>query len=785
MFKSKLNMTQASFEAPESNSKKRKRHRETLSCLPCRDRKVACNREQPCSSCIRHKRTQDCVFVSEPIRKDSTGSNNGAASGTEQPHHDAHSRQLTRKETLDERITRMEKAVGAIDQARSRVIPAVDGTADSHGKVSFNVPDSSTAVDLQPPIRNNIFAQGRLASKTSRATYYVGSAAWTIPSPYNAFFEHEKVEQQLWGHLRRLHWVTKQLKSQTVQHETIMSVGDPSHIDDTPILNALPGDDECLVLVQRFLDSVNQIFPVVPRASFVRELHQFFADRSAASEAWVALLTAIIAVGYDISIHPLPNGTYNPDRDRLYQLTRMAQNATFAAAAKTHRPPLTVFQALLAVIIAKRFHFHWIDSNDGLSGLLGVAQRLAFSIGLHRDPRLAKQSFEAEDSLLREKVFSTYLLLEFHHSLECGHPFLLRPSDFDVRNPGGLSSPKDRHLSEFMKIFPTLATGLQFTHSNNYKPHTSEITQILQSFIAAADRLAVRPGTQETTVVSIIEMIQSSIVPTLVNRLHVAMLNIIMEHGAPDFRQRVTNDMYKPAFAIIDLMDTLMNIVNKIPVAEVRSGLQKIVFMTMRSSLYNACAYLLLFLKLSLSDTTLLNLRGPTSAALDSSFVLRKLRTMAEWSTCGFTWSFQLIKEGGGFNAYLHAVQALYRIYVETGTCDLDILSADGVKVIEAMAKGIEETYERAGYTLGPGDQPVVAIPENLRGSTSSVQESPTSFLNELDPLFFENWDWPWTDLIAGSESSWSTPATHDKVDNQFDWYENRLGSGQGGGEDV
>lgn len=487
----------------------------------------------------------------------------------------------------------------------------------------------------------------------------------------------------------------------------------------------------------------------------MRDLEQFFANRAAARESWLALLAGILAIGYDIPIIPLPDGTLGASRERLYQLTCVAQRMAFTAATQTHRPPLSSFQALLAVILAKKLHFEWIDGNNGLSGLLGLAQRLVFTMGLHRDPRLAQNAFEAEDRLLREKVFSTYLILEYQQSLETGIPFLLRPADFDVRNPGGPDSLKDKHLADFMKVFPTLAKGLHITHSANTKVRQDEVAAILQA-LSTSDK----PATARTKVkpAEVIEQLVTSFVPNTVNRLHVALLDILLEQGTADIRQRLTTDMYKPAFALIDQYIDTMKSVETIVQPDVREALQKVVYMCMRTSMFNAACYVMVFLKLSLSDSSLLSLRGPASAALDSSFVFRKLRSVAEYSACGFTWSFQVIKETAGFNAHLNAVQALYRIYVETGEGDPDLLSEDGQKIIAAMAKGLEDTYERAGMTIGPGDEPTVDLPPSLTASRGSNSNSPNDFFKHMDPLLFENWDWPWTDLVGDADTMWSTP---------------------------
>lgn len=552
-----------------------------------------------------------------------------------------------------------------------------------------------------------------------------------------------------------------------------MHIGVPQG-DQVPLLNLLPCDAICSILVLRYLDSVNQIYPIVPRAAFHEELKQFYRDRSAASEGWLALLGGIVAIGYYITILPFPDGSFIPDRAKLVELSTIAQQMAFSAASKTHRPPMVVFQALLIAIINKRLQFQWIDSNDSLSSLLGVAQRLCFSMGLHRDPRLAKNALQQDDAILREKLFCTYLILEFQHSLESGIPFLLRPSDFDVRNPGGFGSLRDKHLCEFMRAFPALAAGLQLTHSNATKPRPGEVNKILHQLQAATKNSVHVASSSDGPEIEAVRRLQAAFVPTLANRLHVALLNVLLEHGTPAIRQQVTTDMYKPPLAILDQLNDLMETAEKEQEPDVRSALQKIIWSATRSASFNAGSYLLCFLKAALCDQTLLTLRGPPSMAHESSFIFRKLRALVDWAAKTFDWgSYQPIKETGGFNAYLYAVEALYRVYVETGSCDPDLMSENGAVVVDAMGSGIEDIYERAGLRIGPGENPVVALPKSLGGrKISQTTSTPDFMLNDLDPLFFEQWDWPWQDLIPNSETSWSTPANQSLSDGTMNGYE-------------
>lgn len=62
-----------------ASAKKRSRVRPMVSCLECRKKKLRCDRLQPCSACIKGRRTESCVFssVAPPRELPKYRANNG------------------------------------------------------------------------------------------------------------------------------------------------------------------------------------------------------------------------------------------------------------------------------------------------------------------------------------------------------------------------------------------------------------------------------------------------------------------------------------------------------------------------------------------------------------------------------------------------------------------------------------------------------------------------------------------------------------------------------------
>lgn len=64
---------------------KRKRNRTSISCAPCRNRKVLCDRGKPCSACTRMKLADKCVYVEPPKRIEARTQVRKGSSGVDAP----------------------------------------------------------------------------------------------------------------------------------------------------------------------------------------------------------------------------------------------------------------------------------------------------------------------------------------------------------------------------------------------------------------------------------------------------------------------------------------------------------------------------------------------------------------------------------------------------------------------------------------------------------------------------------------------------------------------------
>jgi hypothetical protein len=247
------NFTPETYAARREKRPGKRPFRPPQSCKPCRASKVACDREQPCSSCLRKVKPSLCAYDGPE------DSMNGKASIVS-PSAPAGIRVVTEKERPSRKRHCTKHPTAALL------------SSNEHGKV-----------------------------------FYVGETAWTrgandivrcLFEPGN-FFE---------GHWKAL----AQLKVFYPDHrkKTLFDCIDPSPIEvdsKDDIVEIIPDPDVTEVLISRFMITFNMTHPMLDQTEFQLELEGFWEGREV-SELWLALLISIVAVGHQIPILPLPMG---------------------------------------------------------------------------------------------------------------------------------------------------------------------------------------------------------------------------------------------------------------------------------------------------------------------------------------------------------------------------------------------------------------------------------------------------------------------------------------------
>ncbi|KLO81864.1 uncharacterized protein LW93_7023 [Fusarium fujikuroi] len=386
--------------------------RATLSCSSCRQRKLKCDRDEPCSNCVT--RNVSCQYAPWPRGRV------------------AAQRRDSRQNDLSDRVRHLEQLLGTIVQQ----LPAQQGT--SNGSPSIKSPAStyvatshvtgSNQGSHQSSQEGSEVKPGRMMANPNE-TIYVSSSHWSA-----ICHEVEHIRE----HLDESHeasdlGIVDQAQSQVPlllgpgrlapSLEDILADVPPKHITDR--------------LVSRYFTSTQPSILITHSGEFEGEYKRFWNDPNSISVQWVGMLFGILATGtflYIRSQDELPGGMGSP----LEVAESFQQRCTDCLILSKYStaPGKYTLETLLFNI-----HGEFVRRRDAHLGvwiLTGIAIRLAMRMGYHRDPdnypRISP--FHGE---MRRRVWGVLQQLDILTSCQLGLPSLIQESQCDTRLPRNIN----------------------------------------------------------------------------------------------------------------------------------------------------------------------------------------------------------------------------------------------------------------------------------------------------------------------------------------------------------
>lgn len=162
---------------------KRKRQRQALSCFPCRERKVGCDRQKPCSNCFKQGAINKCTYESL-----NAGNPNASRSlstqqrETPSTHHDGEQARAAKKadSNVEDRMARLEHV---IEELSSKL---AEDKGEHSRAISAQRPPSveiESAVFDQPEVSkssHNPHAERVLVTRRPGVIYHIGQTGYSM-----------------------------------------------------------------------------------------------------------------------------------------------------------------------------------------------------------------------------------------------------------------------------------------------------------------------------------------------------------------------------------------------------------------------------------------------------------------------------------------------------------------------------------------------------------------------------------------------------------------------------
>ncbi|KAL7797615.1 fungal-specific transcription factor domain-containing protein [Trichoderma ceciliae] len=397
----------------------KKRTRILLSCAPCRNSKLKCDREQPCGQCAKKGRLDLCVYAPKPEKKKRPAAKGMAA-----------------------RLKRLEGMVR--------------GMMDEGGNLK---PETQAVGECAAPQLKGQVVHG------DRATTYVGAthclAMLEDIEDIKAYFDDpgDSEDDAMAG---------DELEGPEM---LLYSRGVPSNREE--LVAQLPERHVADRLVTRYFSSKSPSQHVVHRPTFTKAYVQFWQNPNEPSLHWVALLFMVLTLGVFFNSYSAPDEVEGDSpisvKDRIKQYRSCAGWAL--TWGKYSQPTDITIPAFILYVEADFIVNRAAQMNCYI--LSGVCVRLLLKMGFHRDPsHLSNISpFEGE---MRRRQWNMAAQIDLLVSFHMGLPSMLGGIETDTELPSNL---EDDDFDENCKELPPPRPESVYTFMT-YAIHKSKLLRV-------------------------------------------------------------------------------------------------------------------------------------------------------------------------------------------------------------------------------------------------------------------------------------------------------------------
>ncbi|KAJ4986273.1 C6 transcription factor [Stagonosporopsis vannaccii] len=402
----------------------RRRRRPAISCTLCRRRKVRCNRETPCSNCVR-SRNALCVYETNPHPAPGHAvaiaptpaahraplSFDAASTSSDRQSMDLESMRL-RIQELEEQLSQVSTPTSS-QSATSRSVEE----APLQGIETVNSTLGGTFDIVQ---ESRLFGQAQAVVRSvAHKNRVFGQSHWI--SSFTLFRDIiEMIEPHLRADSSRMLFGVQRAK---VLARTIKAQRAPPW--PTESTRDIPPRHICDALVDNYIRTIETLYRIVHVPTFRKEYEASWEPGAQPSTGFMVQLKLILAIGATL---------YDSTFSMRIEATRWVYEAQSWLMSPAFKSKLGIcfLQNNILVLLAREL----VDVGGELIWIsAGAVVRSAVYMGMHKDPaHFSDMSvFEAE---MRRRIWNTILEISLQSSLVSGGPCFVSLDEFDTRAPG-------------------------------------------------------------------------------------------------------------------------------------------------------------------------------------------------------------------------------------------------------------------------------------------------------------------------------------------------------------
>ncbi|QPC80086.1 hypothetical protein HYE68_010838 [Fusarium pseudograminearum] len=440
-------------------TKVEKRNRPPKSCEPCRTRKLKCNRNLPCDSCIRRNKQSICHYASNADRNE---------------------RRVEKGTSITERLKHLEGLLTIVAQQRDPMASlsiSDEGPRGAAGGTSFFTPGS-------------IESRGGSEAKDNSNAVPQGPAGHLDSSHWSSILENIKaIREELPSESPQEKEQTSPSNSSGVGSEQLgrmspdLDFGSTKGTSDEIILAALPPRQVCDTLISMFFRWHYTMMPILHPVKFQREYERFWNSPRHTSNTWTALLFALLSLSTGVceaSGMVLNSPVPLPSSKDLSTKTQQRLLLGDYVSSNEH-----AVEAMLLHLVGCWLRSKASDTN--LWFLMGRGVQLAISKGYHRDSsKVSNSTISAFDGEMRRRVWVCIYQLDALMSFQLGLPSMVPSDSCDTELPRNLDQnqlhpdikelPPSRPLSENTTILYSIVKASVMAKFKEVVKHTRSPT---------------------------------------------------------------------------------------------------------------------------------------------------------------------------------------------------------------------------------------------------------------------------------------------------------------------
>ncbi|KAI1796561.1 fungal-specific transcription factor domain-containing protein [Ganoderma leucocontextum] len=388
---------------------KNKRRNATLSCAECRRLKLRCSRVFPCASCVK----KGCAAIC-PDGSLTTGKGNRFVLANTEALHD----KIT---ILANRVRALEDALeGAHSNLSREVHPLLSDELRALKRPLERESPEEQAQEQEHEVVESINVGSLSISESGHTQFFGGMAnAWyLLQQEAGSDDEEDSPQMQLPAEIP---WLSHTFPFYTAVSETAAGIRET-------VLASLPDQAKARELVTIYYRHAAWMYTPIPEAEFEDTIFSRIYDQRMETEPApkdshrLAVFCLVLALG---ALLDLDRPSLSTDATRYYQLGRAVLSLDSILESQS-------IPAIQALILMCHYMFHSFVEGPRWA-LMGLAVKLAQSLGLHRDS--GQWNLDPRETFRRRSLFYELYTYDSWQSLTYGRPPSFAMSFVDCQIP--------------------------------------------------------------------------------------------------------------------------------------------------------------------------------------------------------------------------------------------------------------------------------------------------------------------------------------------------------------